>query len=117
MADRWLARQLASRTAWWVLVAGAAVLSAGALTAVAASVGFDLIWKKLIYPHWYWIPIALAGELVAYLGYTLGYREVARAERGELDVPSVAALVATGSAHSSRRRLRARPRGPPASRK
>lgn len=97
MADRWLARQLGKPYRMVVLVAAAAVLSAGALTGVAAFVGFDEIWKKLIYPHWYWIPIALAGELVAYLGYTLAYREVARAERGpELDVPSVAALVATG---------------------
>jgi hypothetical protein len=61
------------------------------------------VWQKLVYPHWYWLPIALAGEIIAYAGYTLAYREVARAERGpELDVPSVAALVATGLGRSSR---------------
>src|SRR5439155_10484317 len=46
---------------------------------------------------WLWFPVAFAGEAVAYLGYTLAYRELTRAERGpELDVPSAAALVTTG---------------------
>ena len=64
---------------------------------LAASVGLHDVWQKLVFPHWYWLTIAIAGEAFAYLGYTLAYREVVRAERGpELDVPSVAALVATG---------------------
>src|SRR5581483_5661271 len=79
------------------LLVAAGLLSAGALLGVAASVGFDRVWQKLIFPHWIWLPIAVAGEVVAYLGYTVAYRELARAERGaELDVPSVAALVSTG---------------------
>jgi len=50
-----------------------------------------------VHPHWIWFPAAIGGELLAYLGYTLAYREVAQAERGaELDVPKAAALVATG---------------------
>jgi uncharacterized membrane protein YbhN (UPF0104 family) len=95
--DGWLAKQLGKPYRLVALVAAAALLSAGALIGVAASVGFHEVWQKLVYPHWSWLPIALAGEIFAYLGYTLAYREVARAERGpELDVPSVAALVATG---------------------
>jgi uncharacterized membrane protein YbhN (UPF0104 family) len=44
-----------------------------------------------------WFLVALAGEGVAYLGYTFAYRELTRAERGpELDVSSAAALVTTG---------------------
>src|SRR5581483_2297404 len=40
---------------------------------------------------------ALAGEALAYLGYTLAYREVARVEDGrELRLPRLFALVASG---------------------
>src|SRR6266536_118350 len=95
--DGWLARQLGKPYRMLALVAAAAVLSAGALVGVAASVGLAEVWQKLVYPHWRWLAIAVAGEIVAYVGYTIAYRGVARAERGpELDVPSVAALVTTG---------------------
>jgi uncharacterized membrane protein YbhN (UPF0104 family) len=95
--DTWLAKQLGKPYRLVGLVLAAALLSGGVLVGVAASVGFTQVWQKLIYPHWVWLPVALAGELVAYLGYTVAYRELTRAERGpELDVPSVAALVATG---------------------
>jgi uncharacterized membrane protein YbhN (UPF0104 family) len=97
MSDGWLARQLGKPYRLVGLVAAAAILSAGALFGLAASVGLHQVWQKLVFPHWYWLPIAVAGELFAYVGYTIAYREVVRAERGpELDVPSVAALVATG---------------------
>jgi uncharacterized membrane protein YbhN (UPF0104 family) len=96
-SDGWLARQLGRPYRLVALVCAAAILSVGALIGLAATVGFDEVWRKAIYPHWYWLPIAVAGEAVAYLGYILAYREVARAERGpELAVPRVAALVATG---------------------
>jgi uncharacterized membrane protein YbhN (UPF0104 family) len=96
-SDGWLASQLGKPYRAVALVAVAALLSAGALFGLAATVGLHEVWQKLVFPHWYWLPIAVAGEVFAYLGYTLAYREVVRAERGpELDVPSVAALVATG---------------------
>jgi uncharacterized membrane protein YbhN (UPF0104 family) len=95
--DGWLAKQLGKPYRLVGLVAAAAILSAGALVGVAATVGFGEVWKKAVFPHWYWLPVALAGEIVAYLGYVVAYREVARAEQGpELAVPRVAALVATG---------------------
>jgi uncharacterized membrane protein YbhN (UPF0104 family) len=95
--DSWLAKQLGKPHRLAALVIAAGVLSVGALTGVAASVGFTKVWHVLVYPHWVWLPVALAGELVAYFGYTIAYREVARAERGpELDAGSVAALVTTG---------------------
>jgi uncharacterized membrane protein YbhN (UPF0104 family) len=79
------------------LVACAALLAFCALIGIAWAAGFEEVWQRLIYPHWVWLPVALAGELVAYVGYTLAYREVARAEDGaELDTPKAAALVATG---------------------
>jgi uncharacterized membrane protein YbhN (UPF0104 family) len=80
-----------------LLVILAAVLWAGALFGLAWTVGIGKELHGLTHPNWIWFPIAFAGELVAYLGYTFAYREVARAEGGaEFEVPKAAALVATG---------------------
>jgi hypothetical protein len=55
------------------------------------------VWARLVYPHWIWLPVAIAVELLAYLGYTLTYRDTARAEGGaELATTRAAALVTTG---------------------
>jgi uncharacterized membrane protein YbhN (UPF0104 family) len=73
------------------------VLSLGALVGVASTVGFGRVWHQLLHPRWIWLPVAFGCELVAYLGYTFAYREVARVERGpELDMPRTVALVTTG---------------------
>lgn len=93
----WLAGQIGRphRLALLVLVAG--VLALGASVGVASTVGFEQVWHRLLHPHWFWLFVALAGEAFAYAGYTLAYREIARAEEGaELSVPRLAALVATG---------------------
>jgi uncharacterized membrane protein YbhN (UPF0104 family) len=80
-----------------ILVVVAAALAAAALVGLAWSVGFGKVLPGLIHPHWSWLGIAVAGEVVAYLGYTAAYREVARADDGaELAVPKAAALVASG---------------------
>jgi uncharacterized membrane protein YbhN (UPF0104 family) len=80
-----------------LLVGFAALLAAAALIGLAWSVGFGRTLHLLVHPHWLWLGIAGAGELVAYAGYTLAYREVARAEGGaELHVRHAAALVAAG---------------------
>lgn len=80
-----------------VLVVAAAALAAGALIGIAASVGVRKELTALAHPGWAWIAAAVGGELFAYLGYTLAYREVARADDGaELEVPKVAALVVSG---------------------
>jgi uncharacterized membrane protein YbhN (UPF0104 family) len=80
-----------------LLVGGAAMLAAAALVGVAWSAGFGRVLHGLIHPNWLWLGVAVAGEIVAYAGYTVAYREVARAEHGvELDVPKAAALVAVG---------------------
>jgi uncharacterized membrane protein YbhN (UPF0104 family) len=79
------------------MVAVAGVLALGASVGVASTVGFGAVWHRLLHPHWFWLLVALAGEAFAYVGYTLAYREIARAEEGaELSVPRLAALVATG---------------------
>jgi uncharacterized membrane protein YbhN (UPF0104 family) len=93
----WLADQLAKPHRLALMVLTAAVLSLGALVGVASTIGFGRVSRQLLHPHWVWVPVALVCELVAYLGYTLAYREVARAERGpELDMPRAVVLVTTG---------------------
>lgn len=80
-----------------VLVAIAAVLATGALLGVAWKAGFRGVLHDLIRPHWLWLGVAAAGEVVAYAGYTAAYREVARSDDGmELAVPKAAAIVAAG---------------------
>jgi uncharacterized membrane protein YbhN (UPF0104 family) len=80
-----------------LLVVVAALLAFGALFGVAWVAGLGELWRLLRDPGWGWLGVALVAEVVAYLGYTMAYRELVRAESGpELDVPKAAALVATG---------------------
>jgi uncharacterized membrane protein YbhN (UPF0104 family) len=80
-----------------LLVLLAATLAAGALMGLAWRVGFAKTLNGLVHPHWLWLGVAVFGELVAYLGYTAAYREIAGADDGaELEVPKAAALVAAG---------------------
>jgi uncharacterized membrane protein YbhN (UPF0104 family) len=80
-----------------LLVAVATTLALGALAGVGWAAGPAHVWRLLAHPHWIWFPVAFGSELLAYLGYTFAYREVARAEDGaELEAPHAAALVAVG---------------------
>ena len=80
-----------------LLVGVAALLAFGALLGVAWVAGLGEVGQLLRHPGWGWLGVALVAEVFAYLGYTLAYRELVRAESGpELDVPKAAALVATG---------------------
>jgi uncharacterized membrane protein YbhN (UPF0104 family) len=80
-----------------ILVGVAAVLAAAALFGLASTVGIREALTRLAHPHWQWLVVALGGELLAYAGYTVAYREIARIDRGaELAVPKAAALVAAG---------------------
>jgi uncharacterized membrane protein YbhN (UPF0104 family) len=89
--DRWPAHRLV------ILVCLAAVLAAGALFGLAWTVGIHKALTRLVHPHWQWLVIAMGGEILAYAGYTVAYREIARIDRGaELEVPKAAALVAAG---------------------
>jgi uncharacterized membrane protein YbhN (UPF0104 family) len=79
------------------LILVAALLAAGASFGLAWVAGFGQIADRLHFPHWPWLAAAVGGQLVAYLGYILAYREVARAEGGaEMQLPHAAALVSTG---------------------
>jgi uncharacterized membrane protein YbhN (UPF0104 family) len=93
----WVARAVGRRHEVAFLVAVAAALAAAALLGVAWAAGFARERHLLLRPGWPWLGIAVVAEMLAYVGYTVAYREVVRAERGaELDVPKAAALVATG---------------------
>jgi uncharacterized membrane protein YbhN (UPF0104 family) len=85
--------------AWEVavfIVLGVA-LAVGTTVGVAWAAGFGEVLHRLVHPRWGWIPLALAGQVVAYFGYMLAYREVARVERGpELGMMKLAAVVFTG---------------------
>jgi uncharacterized membrane protein YbhN (UPF0104 family) len=72
-------------------------LALGTTIAVAWAAGFGDVLHRLAHPSWFWIALALAGQVVAYFGYMLAYREVARVERGpELGLMKLAAVVFTG---------------------
>jgi uncharacterized membrane protein YbhN (UPF0104 family) len=94
----WLSDQLERPEKIVTLVVVAALLAAGADFGLSWVVGWPQIWHHLSeVVRWEWLGIAVAGEVVAYVGYMLAYREVARVEDGaELDLPHLAALVATG---------------------
>jgi uncharacterized membrane protein YbhN (UPF0104 family) len=93
----WLPDQIGKPHQLAAMVMVAAVLALGASVGVAWTIGFTPVWQRLLYPHWFWLLVALGGEAFAYIGYTLAYREIVRAEQGaQLSVPRLAALVATG---------------------
>src|SRR5439155_11394336 len=78
----WLDDHLGSQHRLALLVAVAAVLALGASVGLAWVAGFENVSHRLAHFNWAWLPVALAGELVAYIGYILAYREITRAERG-----------------------------------
>jgi len=80
-----------------LFVALGVALALGATIGVAWAAGWDDVLHRLFHPRPLWIPLALAGQVVAYLGYMLAYREVARVEKGpELGMMKLAAVVFTG---------------------
>ena len=83
-------------------------LALAALLGISWVAGFGAVAHRLNAVDWIWIPIALAAEAVAYVGYVFAYREVARVEGGPTLPPGkAAALVATG--HELEEQVRAAP--------
>lgn len=59
--------------------------------------GLDAVWARLQAVRPVWFAAAFGAEIVAYIGYTLGYREVARVEEGpQIGHGRAAAAVAAG---------------------
>ena len=65
-----------------VFVVGSTVVALATLFAVAWVADIDSVTRLLLAVHPIWFAVALAAEVVAYAGYVLGYREVARVESG-----------------------------------
>lgn len=80
-----------------VFVVLGAALSGAAVAGVAWAAGFDAVADRIRHVDGWWLPLALAAEAIAYVGYVFAYREVARVEGGpELPHSRALALVATG---------------------
>ncbi|HZQ81705.1 MAG TPA: hypothetical protein VFB25_06995 [Gaiellaceae bacterium] len=78
-------------------IALGAALACAALAGVAWAAGFEKVGDLLRTPDWKWFPIAVAGEVAAYIGYTLAYREVAGAHPApKLDFRHALSVVAVG---------------------
>jgi hypothetical protein len=94
---RWLRRAVGPGHRLAGLVVVAALLAVGALAGVALAAGLSAVERVMLHPQWAWLFAAVAGEVAAYVGYTLAYREtIAVAGGAELEAPKAAALVAVG---------------------
>jgi uncharacterized membrane protein YbhN (UPF0104 family) len=78
-----------------VVAAGATV---GVALVLASSAGWPRVLRVLYARHsWAWLSVCLVGEVVAYLGYVLTIRDMARVDSGpEMDVSASAATVVAG---------------------
>ena len=78
-------------------IALGAALSAAAIVGVSWAAGCAAVAERLRQVDARWLPLALGAEVLAYVGYVLAYREVARVEDGpSLPHSRALALVATG---------------------
>jgi hypothetical protein len=74
-----------------------ATLACAALAGVAWAAGFGAVGDLLVSPQWRWFPIALGGEVAAYAGYTLAFREIAGSlPASRLRLRDTLALVSSG---------------------
>jgi uncharacterized membrane protein YbhN (UPF0104 family) len=74
-----------------------ATLACAALAGVAWAAGFGAVGELLVSPQWRWFPIALGGEVAAYVGYTLAFREIAGSlPASRLRLRDTLALVSSG---------------------
>lgn len=80
-----------------LLIAVGAALALGAIIGIAWTAGFDRVLDVLSSANPNWLPVAFGMELVAYIGYVIAYREVARLEGGpRLGLLRAGAIVAAG---------------------
>jgi uncharacterized membrane protein YbhN (UPF0104 family) len=80
-----------------LFIALGGVLSLAAVAGVSWAAGVGAVAARLRHVDAAWLPLALAAEAVAYVGYVLAYREVARVEGGpNLPHSRALGLVATG---------------------
>ena len=78
-------------------VAGAVVLVVLAVVLIGKATSYARLADSVRSADWRWVPVCVAGELLAYAGYILAYRDVARVEGGPtLGYGVIARVVATG---------------------
>lgn len=86
-----------SRTESFVFVVASSLIALGTLFIVTWIAGFDHVAARLHAVDPVWFAAAFGAQLVAYLGYVLAYREVARVEPGcEIATRDVVAAVTAG---------------------
>ena len=86
-----------SRRRFLISIAVAAVLVAGAAGLIGQVTDFGKMTKAASAADLSWLPVCLAGELLAYLGYLLAYRDVARVGGGpQLSVWTAMRVVVLG---------------------
>jgi uncharacterized membrane protein YbhN (UPF0104 family) len=85
------------RTESLVFLVAASLLALATLFALSEVAGMERVWDRLQSVQPIWFLVALSAEVVAYLGYVLGYREVSRVDEGpEMGHGHAAAAVAAG---------------------
>jgi uncharacterized membrane protein YbhN (UPF0104 family) len=81
----------------FAFIALGAALSTAAVIGVSWAAGYGAVADRLRHVDARWLPLALGAEVLAYAGYVLAYREVARVDGGpRLPHSRALALVATG---------------------
>jgi uncharacterized membrane protein YbhN (UPF0104 family) len=82
----------------WAVVAVAAGASVATGFVLAASAGWPKVLRLVFARHaWIWLAVCLASEVVAYLGYVLTIRDMARVDDGpEMDLAVSAKTVVAG---------------------
>ena len=80
-----------------VFMLGSAVVALGTFGAMVWVAGVDRVLDRLFAIDPVWFAVALGAEALAYLGYTISYREVVRVEKGQVMLHrDAAAAVAAG---------------------
>jgi uncharacterized membrane protein YbhN (UPF0104 family) len=86
-----------SRAESLVFVVASTLIALGTLFAVAWVAGFGHVAARLHAVNPIWFLVALGAEAVAYVGYVLSYREVARVDRGtKMSARTAVAAVTAG---------------------
>jgi uncharacterized membrane protein YbhN (UPF0104 family) len=81
-----------------IAVALALLLAGGAFTIIGQVAKFGEVQRAIDRAHKLWLPVCLVGQLLAYVGYILAYRDTARASGGpRFDLPTTARIVIFGS--------------------
>jgi uncharacterized membrane protein YbhN (UPF0104 family) len=84
-----------SRAESLVFIVASTLIALATLFAVSWVAGFSHVLDRLEDVNPIWFPVALGAEAVAYIGYVLSYREVARVEEGAEIAPREALAAVT----------------------